>query len=128
MLVNVTESLVVIPQIHENENLVDMYVLITNHEEKDKYLSVEFDINVVESEDYEYSKSLLGLVESASEGPKTKALDLLGPYYVKSKESVLLAYQYKYTDEFADKYKIKASIFDGLEKLQTTESDLDLKK
>ncbi|MBR9692228.1 hypothetical protein GOV06_05590 [Candidatus Woesearchaeota archaeon] len=125
--INTTDFLVVADP-HEDENLIDVYFIITNLKNEDAQFSIELNINSEPDLDYKPTSSLKGLFTSMFEGPNTVSMEWYGPYTVKAKDTVMFAYQYEYTDDFAGEYYMKYSLFEEGDKVKQAVGEFNLKK
>jgi len=81
-----TIEFLVIADVHKEENLADIYMVVTNQKDIDDLHYVELNFN---------------------KGRKTVGAEFFGPYKIKAKETMLFAYQYEYSEEFADDYTLQ---------------------
>jgi len=125
--INTTDFLVV-TDVHEDDNLVDVYFIITNLKDEDKEFSVEFDINSKPDPSYKPTSSVAGLYTSVFNGPSTVSLEVYGPYKIKAKDTVMFAYQYRYDDKFADDYHLKYTLYEGDKKIRQAAGEFNLTK
>lgn len=125
--INTTQFLVV-ADVHNESNLVDLYMIISNFGDEDKEYNVEFDINSEPDPGYKPTSSIRGLFKAIFGGPRTLVAEYYGPYRIKAKDTKLFAYQYEYSDKFADDYYIKYSLYEERKKIRTAAGDLNLTK
>jgi hypothetical protein len=123
-----TSDFLVIADTHKDENLIDIYFIITNLKDVDKDFSVELNINSKPDADYKPTSSIKGLFTSMFEGPSTVSMEWYGPFKVKAKDTVLFAYQYEYLDDFAGDYYLKYSLFEESTKVRQAAGGFNLSK
>ena len=66
------------------------------------------------------------MFRSIFQGPKTIVAEYYGPFTIDANGTKLFAYSYEYSDDFAEDYYIKYSLYKGEEKIKTAEGDLNL--
>jgi len=111
----------------EGVNLIDVYVLIRNNENKRRVFNVEFGVDEEAEEDFQKSSSLWGMFEVLFRGQNTKNSKFLGPYPVEADEAIILGYQYRYDeDKLNDEFPLSASLFEGFSKIKSYQGKVDL--
>ena len=86
-----TAELLVVADVHSEENLADIYMIVSNQKDEDSAHYVELNFN---------------------KDGKTTGAEYFGPYKIGSNDVQLFAYQYQYNDEFADDYTLKYTLYD----------------
>jgi hypothetical protein len=122
-----TTEFIVVTDVHNESNTVDVYMLISNQHNYEEEYSVEFNINSEQDPEYSPASSITGLFDSIVSGPKTRASEYYGPYNIQAKNTRLFTYSYEYSDDFAEDYFIKYSLFEGTKKIKTASGYLNLK-
>lgn len=101
---------------HDSENIVDIYLIVSNQYDVDKVYNVELNINTQKDPEYSPSRSFKGMVDSIFGGPKTLITEYYGPFKIDAKDTQIFAYRYSYSEEFEGDYFIKYSLYDGIKK------------
>jgi hypothetical protein len=107
--IDVPEFLV-IPDIHEDEpDIMDLYMVMFNKENKDREFNIEFNLN------------RNGLLQ------KTIIAEYYGPYTIKANNITIAAYRYKFSSNLAgSNYILKTGLYENDKKIAESEETLDL--
>ena len=103
--INTTE-LLVIADVHETEPVSDIYLVITNLADKQNEYFLELNFN---------------------RNRWTTGAEYFGPYRIQARETMLFAYQYQYTENFANNYTIRYVLTDKSGETKAAEGVIDLR-
>ena len=96
----------VIADVHPEARLVDLYMVVSNLKDEADSHYVELNFN---------------------KNGKTVGAEFYGPYVIGAKETMLFAYQYEYTEEFADDYELKYILYHEIGKEKESYGEIKLK-
>lgn len=123
--INTTEFRVVADP-HIDDNVVDVYLIVSNQKNVSREFNVELNINKKEDEDYTPSASLKGFFESVVKGKRTVVAEYYGPYVIPAKETQVFSYRYRYSPELAGDYELSYGLYEDFEKIDFAKGEMQI--
>lgn len=121
-------KIIIVSDADKEKERLDVYMVIANQKSRDVTFNVELSMDEITGK---YTGQELSVPENLKEAAKhLKAVfaEYYGPYKVKAFDTVLLAHQYKYNENFEKDYILKAVLYENDRKLAEAEGRMNLKK